>query len=357
MAQQILLAAWFVVGIVPFILQAQSYLKFMTPHKITENLVVPPGSESETTNMMALCPALGLQMAQVWRNIEKAHYRSMDDSVSRASIPRSWDLQRIQVGTIRLKHTNLRLIRHFRTTLVLTRVVKVSSFKVTRCRLQSLMPTRTLRTNYARRRKIYKDILKRMVMVATARTPMTAIATYGGYTMADYVGTPGFGFGNPFMQPQSWAQAAEQQRASMGTADAVPETPRTDRVETSLDHQALVVKQTDRLRYVIRPERVPAYHAAPSSCTNDSFLLFLFFYHGSIGFYSFYEEVRGTYWAGDRTVYGLIDRLGTLDLNGWLLPQDTESYDYRWSYWYNIVGMVWIVYRALVIRRSYTYTA
>ncbi|OWY95037.1 hypothetical protein PHMEG_00035071, partial [Phytophthora megakarya] len=32
----------------------------------------------------------------------------------------------------------------------------------------------------------------------TPRTPRTAIASYGGYTMADFAGTPGFGFDNPF---------------------------------------------------------------------------------------------------------------------------------------------------------------
>ncbi|KAG6973107.1 hypothetical protein JG687_00001120 [Phytophthora cactorum] len=79
----------------------------------------------------------------------------------------------------------------------------------------------------------------------------------------------------------------------------------------------------------------------------------MFFYHGSIGFYSFYEEVAGTYCTIDHTLYGLIDGLGTFDINGWLLAQDTGSYNYRASYWYGTVGMVWIIYRGLVIRRSY----
>ncbi|KAG3083927.1 hypothetical protein PI124_g18471 [Phytophthora idaei] len=43
--------------------------------------------------------------------------------------------------------------------------------------------------------------------------PMTAIATYGGYTLNGVPGTPGFGFGNPVFQPMAWAEIARQQRA------------------------------------------------------------------------------------------------------------------------------------------------
>ncbi|KAG6974751.1 hypothetical protein JG688_00002892 [Phytophthora aleatoria] len=175
-AQQMLLTAWFIVGIIPLILQTRSFLKFVMPHKITETLVVPSDAVKETTNMTELCPALGLQMAQVWWNLETTHY-------------------------FNLKHGRL-------------------------CHLVS---------------------------------------------------------------PQYNCHG----------------------------------------RYVIGSERTKAYHTAPSSCANDSFPVDMFFYHGSIGFYSFYEEVAGTYCTIDHTLYGLIDGLGTFDINGWLLAQDTGSYNYR----------------------------
>ncbi|EEY69949.1 uncharacterized protein PITG_06490 [Phytophthora infestans T30-4] len=199
-AQQMLLTTWFVVGMVPFVLQTRSFVKFATPHKITETLVVPLDAVQETVNLTDLCPALGLQMAQVWWNVETTHYYN-------------------------LKHGRL-------------------------CHLVS---------------------------------------------------------------PQYNCHG----------------------------------------RYVIGSERTKAYHAAPSSCANDSFPVEMFFYHGSIGFYSFYEEVAGTYCTIDHTIYGLIHGLGTFDINGSLLAHDRGSYSYRYSYWYGTVAVVWIIYRGLVIRRSF----
>ncbi|KAE9029464.1 hypothetical protein PF005_g2290 [Phytophthora fragariae] len=199
-AQQMLLTAWFVVGLMPLILQIRSYLKFVTPHKITETLVIPPGTEQETANMTELCPALGLQMTRVWWNIETTTYYSVEHG--------------------RLCH---------------------------------------------------------------------------------------------FVSPQYNCH---------GT-------------------------------YMLGPEKVQAYHTTPSSCANDSYPAEMYFYHGSIGFYSYYEEVTGTYCTLDHTMYGLIDGLGTFDINGWFLARDGGSYDYRISYWYGTVGAIWIIYRALVLRRSY----
>ncbi|KAG2829822.1 hypothetical protein PC118_g5027 [Phytophthora cactorum] len=46
-----LLAAWFVVGVVPFVLRTQSFMKFATPNKITENRVISPAVQPETSNM------------------------------------------------------------------------------------------------------------------------------------------------------------------------------------------------------------------------------------------------------------------------------------------------------------------
>ncbi|KAG2777440.1 hypothetical protein JG687_00002493 [Phytophthora cactorum] len=47
----------------------------------------------------------------------------------------------------------------------------------------------------------------------STRSPMTAIAPYGGCTLKGVPGTPGFGFGNPVFQPMNWAEIARQQRA------------------------------------------------------------------------------------------------------------------------------------------------
>lgn len=78
-----------------------------------------------------------------------------------------------------------------------------------------------------------------------------------------------------------------------------------------------------------------------------------YFYHGSIGFYAFYEEGFGTYCADDWTATIVVTKLGSYDINGQWLADDTGSTHYRQSYWFSIAGLVWILYRALVIRRSY----
>ncbi|KAG4057921.1 hypothetical protein PC123_g7082 [Phytophthora cactorum] len=77
-AQRILLAAWFCVGMMPLILQIRSYLKFMTPHKITETLVKPPGVEGETARLAVFCPVKELYIAQVRWNIEASYYHEVE---------------------------------------------------------------------------------------------------------------------------------------------------------------------------------------------------------------------------------------------------------------------------------------
>ncbi|KAG7384384.1 hypothetical protein PHYPSEUDO_002645 [Phytophthora pseudosyringae] len=199
-AQRKLLAAWLVVGLVPFALQTRSFLKFATPHKITESLVVPPGVAKETANVTQRCSAKGLQMAQAWWNIDLSHYHIVDRE----------------------------LLCHF------------------------VVPQYNVHGNY-----------------------------------------------------------------------------------------------------LIGKTRATPFHTTPSDCVDDSYPVELYFYHGSIGFYAFYEEVVGTYCSKDQTVYGLVAGLGTFDMNGSRLAQDAGSDGYRWSYWYSAVGMVWILYRALVLRRSF----
>ncbi|OWZ10607.1 hypothetical protein PHMEG_00016522 [Phytophthora megakarya] len=49
---------------IPFILQRRSYLKFVTPHKTTGNLVVPMGIEKEVSNLIENCPDRGSILTQ-----------------------------------------------------------------------------------------------------------------------------------------------------------------------------------------------------------------------------------------------------------------------------------------------------
>ncbi|KAG7384382.1 hypothetical protein PHYPSEUDO_002643 [Phytophthora pseudosyringae] len=77
-AQRILIASWFCVGMVPLLLQMRSYLKFMTPHKITETLVESPGVEGETAQLATRCPIKELYIAQVRWNIETIRYHEIE---------------------------------------------------------------------------------------------------------------------------------------------------------------------------------------------------------------------------------------------------------------------------------------
>ncbi|KAK1942139.1 hypothetical protein P3T76_006461 [Phytophthora citrophthora] len=105
--------------------------------------------------------------------------------------------------------------------------------------------------------------------------------------------------------------------------------------------------------YVIGASKVPPYKSTPAKCANDSFSFDLYLYHGSIGYYSFYEGETGTYCPLDNTAYIVVEVLGTFDINGVFLAEDTGSTSYRFSCWYGIAGGIWLVYRALMIRRSF----
>ncbi|EEY69955.1 uncharacterized protein PITG_06496 [Phytophthora infestans T30-4] len=179
-----LMTAWFVVGMVPFALQTRSFLKFATPHKITETLIVPPDAHPETANVTEFCNGKGMQMAQVWWNIDITHYYRVSEEI----------------------------VCHY------------------------VVPQYNVHGNY-----------------------------------------------------------------------------------------------------LIHATKVEPFHTSPSDCADDSNPVELYFYHGSIGFYSFYEEVVGTYCSRDGTVYGLVKGLGTFDMNGYSLAHDTGNFDYRWSYWYGML--------------------
>ncbi|KAE9288331.1 hypothetical protein PF008_g26171 [Phytophthora fragariae] len=105
--------------------------------------------------------------------------------------------------------------------------------------------------------------------------------------------------------------------------------------------------------YFIGSSRTTPYHTTPSSCANDSYPFEQYLYHGSIDYYSFYEGEVGTYCAKSKTVYIIVEVLGSYDINGSFLAQDTGSTNTRRSYWYSIAGDSWLVYRSLMIRRSF----
>ncbi|OWZ18870.1 hypothetical protein PHMEG_0006965 [Phytophthora megakarya] len=116
---------------------------------------------------------------------------------------------------------------------------------------------------------------------------------------------------------------------------------------------AVVPQYNTHGNYFIGSPKVAPYRTSPSSCKNDSFPFEVYFYHASIGFYSFYEGESGTYCTKDKIAYIKVNVLGSYDINGWLLAKDTGSTEPRVSYWYGIAGAVWLAYRALMIRRSY----
>lgn len=199
-AQHKLLLVWLFAGVAPFVLQMRSFLKFATPHKITQSLIVPSGIQKEAANLMELCPVQALILSGVWWNVEPTHY--------------------YVVGDNRLCH---------------------------------------------------------------------------------------------FVAPQYNTHG----------------------------------------NYLIGTEKVKPYDSTPANCDEDSYAFDQYFYHGSIGYYSFYEEQTGTHCAQDNTVYIYGHGLGSFDINASFLAQDTGSDGYRFSYYYSIVGFVWVSYRALVLRRSF----
>ncbi|KAH7465786.1 uncharacterized protein KRP23_12324 [Phytophthora ramorum] len=105
--------------------------------------------------------------------------------------------------------------------------------------------------------------------------------------------------------------------------------------------------------YFIGNATTTAFHTTPSDCANDSYPFELYMYHGSIGYYSFYEGEVGTFCTKSNTAYITVQVLGTYGINGPALANDTGSTEYRYSCWYGIAGATWLVYRALMIRRSY----
>ncbi|OWZ21771.1 hypothetical protein PHMEG_0003628 [Phytophthora megakarya] len=199
-AQRKLLMAWIFAGVVPFILQLRSYLKFATPHKITQNLVVPSDVEIETTNLTEMCPVDGWVLSGSWFNIKPTYYFT-------------------------------------------TRQGRLCHF---------VCPQYNVHGTYI-----------------------------------------------------------------IGSKDPYP------------------------------------YYTTPQSCANDSLTYQQYFYHGSIGYYSFYEEQIGSYCPHNNNAYIVGQGLGSCDINGPLLAEDRGANTYRFSLWYGVGGGIWIIYRALVLRRCF----
>lgn len=101
--------------------------------------------------------------------------------------------------------------------------------------------------------------------------------------------------------------------------------------------------------------------ALPMACRRDAdggwdsalMTIDYYFYHGSIGYYSFFEQGAGVFCAIDETGYVVVGGLGSTDLNGNALARDQGSSSRRWSIWYALVGFFWVLYRQLVLRRSF----
>jgi hypothetical protein len=199
-AKRMLLIVWLGVGLLPLFLQARSYVKFCTPHKISQDLVVAAGTAAETANLEQLCPVEGLEIAGAWWNVGITHYYTVPHG-------------------------------------------RVCHFVVTQYNI----------------------------------------------------------------------------------------------------HGA----------YMLQTERTAPSSTTPASCSGESYPFQHYFYHGSIGYYSFYEEASGTYCANDQTAYVTVNGLGTYDSNGKWLSEDTGDTTYRRSYYYGMVGIIWIAYRSVLMRRSY----
>lgn len=83
-----------------------------------------------------------------------------------------------------------------------------------------------------------------------------------------------------------------------------------------------------------------------------------YFYHGSIGYYAFFEQGSGVYCSSDSTAHVVALSLGSADLNGNTLAHDncesisSNSDQQRWSTWFTTVGTLWALYRGIVVHRS-----
>ncbi|KAL3667991.1 hypothetical protein V7S43_006865 [Phytophthora oleae] len=199
-ATRMFVLLWIVVGLGPLFLQIKGFVQFVTPHKISQELITPVSGVEDTTDLHKMCPVNELFMAGAYWNVAPTHYYYVKDGV----------------------------LCHY------------------------LMPQYNLHGNYF--------------------------------------------LGNTTVEP---------------------------------------------------------YRTTPASFKQHSYRFANYFYHGSIGYYSFYAEGEGTFCALDNIAYDIMKGVGTLDINGASLAHDKGRIGYQRSYWYAFTGSTLIVIRCWVLRRSY----
>ncbi|GMF13894.1 unnamed protein product [Phytophthora lilii] len=204
-----------------------------------------------------------------------------------------------------------------------------------------------------------------------------ALPIYGAAQASGYVGPSGCAaFGPPTTKLRPIRQTTQHVRAPCGSSqlaggdcEADRNVPRSSActgrslvelwahalytVGNATICHAVVPQYNTHGNYFIGSSKVDPYQTSPSSCADDSFPFDVYFYHASIGFYSFYEAEVGTYCTKEKTAYIRVEALGTYDINESFLAKDTGSVEPRISYWYTIVGSIWLMFRLLTIRRSF----
>lgn len=116
------------------------------------------------------------------------------------------------------------------------------------------------------------------------------------------------------------------------------------------DHVCHFVTQQFNLHgaYLVRNDS-----SAATNVCGDAPAIDLYYYHGSVGYVSFFAGGSGVYCDEDATGYVVTKTLGTADMNGNALARDSGGGGRRrWSIWYACVGVGWIMYRVLVLHRS-----
>ncbi|EGZ30638.1 hypothetical protein PHYSODRAFT_476057, partial [Phytophthora sojae] len=104
--------------------------------------------------------------------------------------------------------------------------------------------------------------------------------------------------------------------------------------------------------FIVNRTTIP-HENSPSSCDDNRFPLNGNFYHVSIGFYSIYAEMSGTFCSSDDTAYLTVSGVGTYDINGLQLADDRGSGGYRMSYWNIFTGTSFTLVRIFTQRRSF----
>ncbi|GMF17182.1 unnamed protein product [Phytophthora lilii] len=105
--------------------------------------------------------------------------------------------------------------------------------------------------------------------------------------------------------------------------------------------------------YLLGAKQLASSTSTLKECSKGLFSFHPYFYLGSVGYYAFFKEASGIYCPADQTAYVHVTGLGTYDTNRLSLAHDTGDTTYRRSFWYGVVGAIWIAYRSILMRRSY----